>query len=400
MSVVIDVDAHFEPGNDWLIPYPELAAKLPKIDMTHVATDSIVGDLLLDAPTAQRPSLESLMPPGVQLMFGQEKLDERRRRDELGECQQLPVANASARLKWMDEQRIDIQNVICLSAMAWTKAVKDLALRQELVRTCNTWLSDICVNSGGRLLPVSCLEFTDHDFAVAELKRMRERGSRMFLIPAHPVNGVSPVHPSWDRLWSAATDLGMVAMHHIGDGAARFVPGWWNIGGDTTVLRQIGSSHFHTGPMTLLYSMVYGGVFERHPKLTVIVAEVGVGWLPYLYWDIDHVLSDHAKLLLGEWTLPLKPSEYLVRNVRGTPLTGAMNGGDRELVQIMNLLPEDMVVFSSDFPHFEGLSSPSTYYKAKLAAVPTSRLNRFYGGSIADVYSRMGDPICSASFGQ
>jgi uncharacterized protein len=394
MSVVIDVDAHFEPGSDWLIPYPALAAKLPKIDMTHIATDAIVGDLLRDAPEAQRPPLESLMPPGVHLMFGQEKSDEKRRREELGVCEQLPVANAAARLRWMDEQGIGIQNVICLSAMALTKAINDLTLRQELVQTCNTWLSDICMNSNGRLLPVSCLEFTDLNFAVAELTRMRERGSRMFLIPAHPVSGVSPIHPSWDRLWSAATDLGMVAMHHIGDGATSFVPGWWNIGGDTTVLRQIGSSHFHAPAMTLLYSMVYGGVFERHPKLTVIVAEVGVGWLPYLYWDIDHVLSDHAKLMLGEWRLPLKPSDYLARNVRGTPLTGAMNGGDGALLQIMDQLPQDMVVFSSDFPHFEGLASPSKYYREKLANVSPARRDRFYGASIADVYSRMRDPIC------
>jgi hypothetical protein len=59
-------------------------------------------------------------------------------------------------------------------------------------------------------LPVSCVEFTDLEFAVAELTRMRERG--------------------------------MVAMYHIGDGPAGFVPGWWNIGGDSKVLRQIGSS--------------------------------------------------------------------------------------------------------------------------------------------------------------
>jgi predicted TIM-barrel fold metal-dependent hydrolase len=394
MSVVIDVDAHFEPGDDWLLPYPKLAAKLPQVDMARVATDSVVGDLLRDVPETQRPPLESLMPPGVHLMFGREKADEKRRREELGQSQQLPVANAGARLKWMDAQGIDLQNVICLSAMAWTKAVEDLALRQELVQTCNTWLSDNCVESDGRLLPVSCLELTDVDFAVAELTRMRERGSRIFLIPAHPVNGVSPIHPSWDRLWSAATDLGMVAMYHIGDGPAAFVPGWWNTGADPKVLRQIGSSHFHAAPMTLLYSMVYGGVFERHPNLTVIVAEVGVGWLPYLYWDIDHVLSDHANMMLGEWTLPLKPSEYLARNVRGTPLTGSMNGGDHGLLQVMDQLPQDMVVFSSDFPHFEGIPNPSEYYRQKLASLPAARRDRFYGDSMADAYSRMRDPIC------
>jgi predicted TIM-barrel fold metal-dependent hydrolase len=394
MSVVIDVDSHFEPGDDWLIPYPELAAKIPKIDMTKIATESIVGELFRDVPDAERPPLESLMPPGIHIMFGQEKADEKRRREEMGGCEQLPVANAAARLKWLDEQGIGIQNVICLSGMALTKSLDDVALKQEIVHTCNTWLSDICMHSDGRLLPVSCIEYTDIDIAVAELTRMRARGSRIFMIPAHPVNGVSPIHPSWDRLWSAATDLGMVAMYHIGDGFARFEAGWHNIGADPKVLRQIGSSHFHVAPMTLLYSMIYGGVFERHPKLTVLVAEVGVGWLPYLYWDLDHVLSAHADLFLGKWTLPLKPSEYLARNVRGTPLTGTIGGGDRELLRIMDQLPEDMVVFSSDFPHFEGIANPAKYYQGKLMNLSAARRERFYSGSIADVYARMGDPIC------
>jgi predicted TIM-barrel fold metal-dependent hydrolase len=392
-QLVIDVDSHFEPGNDWLVPYPELAAKLPALDMTRIVTDSVVGELLRDVPEAQRPPLASLKPPGVELMFGREKVDEQRRRAEFGERAQMPVANARARLEWIDQQGIDIQNVICLSGVGAAKLIDDVALRIELVQTCNTWLADVCAESNGRLLPVSAIDFTDLDLAVAELTRMRGRGSRIFMIPARPVNGASPAHPSWDRLWSAATDLGMVAMHHVSDGFMRFDPGWGNVGGDTTLMRQIGGSHYHVMPMTLLYSLIYAGVFERHPKLTVLLAEVGVGWLPFLSWDIDHVCSQHADLMLGKWTLPMKPSEYLARNVRGTPLTGAVGGGDQQLLEIMAQLPEDMIVFSTDFPHFEGIHDPASYYRQRLAPLSQTRRDRFYGGAIGDVYARMGDPL-------
>jgi len=390
---VIDVDSHFEPGEDWLIPYPELAARLPQVDMARIVIDSVVGELLRDVPEAGRPPLGALRPPGVDVMFGREKADEARRRAEFGERSQMPVADARARLAWLDQQGIDVQNVICLSGVGMAKAVDDASLRRELVTTCNTWLADVCAESDGRLLPVSAIDFSDLEQAARELARMRARGSRIFLIPGRPVNGISPAHPSWDRIWSAATDLGMVAMHHVSDGFMRFDPGWANIGGDPTLLRQIGGSHYHVMPMTLLYSLIYGGVFERHPRLTVLMAEVGVGWLPFLSWDIDHVLSEHAGLMLGRWTLPLRPSEYLARNVRGTPLTGAVGGGDQQLPEIMELLSPDMIVFSTDFPHFEGIHDPVGYYREKLRNVPESRRERFYGGAMREVYARMGDPL-------
>ena len=50
------------------------------------------------------------------------------------------------------------------------------------------------------------------DFMVEEMTRMRARGSRIFLVPAFPVNGVPPSHASWDRVWAAACDLGMAPM--------------------------------------------------------------------------------------------------------------------------------------------------------------------------------------------
>ena len=391
MPMVIDVDSHFEPGDDWLLPYPKLAARLPKLQPALLAVDTIVGDLLHGVPEADRPPLESLFPPGLMVLFGQEKAQEAERRAEFEGKNQFEVANAQARLKWLDAQGIDIQNVICLSGIAYTRFIDDLSLRQETLQSANSWLADTCASSSGRLLPVAALDYTDIDWAVGELTRMRAHGSRIFLIPAYPVAGVPPIHPSWDRLWSAATDLGMAPMLHTGFEHMRFDPGWANTGGDVTLLRQLGGAHRHVAPMTLLNGMVYGGVFEKHPKLTVLLAEVGVGWLPFLYREIDDRISPTAQLFLGKWSLPLKPSEYLARNVRATPLNG---GNDQPLPRIMEELPEDMIVFSSDFPHFEGFADPASHYAETLAGVSQSRRDRFFGGAASDIYKRMGDPIC------
>jgi predicted TIM-barrel fold metal-dependent hydrolase len=390
MAAIIDVDAHFEPGADWLEPYPELAARLPRLEPARLAVDAIVGDLLRDVPEADRPPLAELLPPGLPTLFGREKSAEAGRRAGFEGKEQFQVANARARVAWLDAQGIAIQNVICLSGFAYSLFLPQRALRQEVLRTCNSWLADTCAAAPGRLLPVTALDFEDLGFAVAELERMRRLGSRIFLIPAYPVNGVPPAHPSWDRVWSAAVALGMTPMLHTGFERMRFDPGWANLGGDVTLLRMLGGAHRHVAPMTLIYALIYSGVFERHPALTLLLAEVGTGWLPFLHREIDDRTSPVAELFVGRWTLPLRPSEYLARNVRATPLDG---GNDRPIARIVQELPDDMIVFSSDFPHFEGFTDPIGHYAEALKGLPPERVERFLGGSVADVYARMGDPI-------
>ena len=40
-----------------------------------------------------------------------------------------------------------------------------------------------------------------------------------------------------------------------------------------------------------------------------------------------------------------------------------------------------------------GFTDPVSHYRELLKDLPPALLERFYGGAIADVYARMGDPI-------
>ena len=387
---VIDVDAHFEPGDDWLLPYPDLARRLPRLDPGLLAVNSIVGDLLHYVPPAERPPLAALLPPGLATLYGDEKAGEKARRAEFEGKNQFQVANAQARLQWMDAQGIHIQHVICLAGIAYGLQVSDPGLRQEAIRTANSWLAGTCATGNGRLLPVTALEYTDIDWCVQEVRRMRTLGSRIVLIPAYPVNGVPPAHPDWDALWGAIVANGMIAMLHTGFEHMRFDPGWANLGTDVTTLRMLGSGQRQVAPNTLLNALCYTGVFERFPRLTVLLVEVGTGWLPFLYREIDDRISPTAELFLGRWKLPLKPSEYLARNVRATPLSG---GNDTPLARIMEDLPEEMLVFSTDFPHFEGHADPAGYYAGALPGLSPAQRAAFAGGTIARVFADLGQPL-------
>ena len=97
-----------------------------------------------------------------------------------------------------------------------------------------------------------------------------------------------------------------------------------------------------------------------------------------------------SRLFAPALTTGMKPSEYLARHVRGTPLSG---GNDTPLPKIVEDLPEGMILFSSDFPHFEGFTDPAAYYKTALADLPQARRESFFHGAAEAIFARMGDPI-------
>ena len=132
---------------------------------------------------------------------------------------------------------------------------------------------------------------------------------------------------------------------------------------------------------------MFGGAFHRHPNLTVVLEEMGVGWIP-AYVDMCGRQST-SSTMMGEWPFELSGDELLRRNVRFTPLPGFNEG---TVLKVIAALPE-MALFSSDFPHQEGNADPINVYGDALQALDAETLERFMGRNAADAYARMGDPL-------
>jgi hypothetical protein len=93
--------------------------------------------------------------------------------------------------------------------------------------------------------------------------------------------------------------------------------------------------------------------------------------------------------LQGRFTLPLRPSDYARRNVRVSPLPVVSLPLAPYLEQL-----DGMVVFSSDYPHPEGMDADALdWYCDHLAGIAPDVQERFFGGSMLEVYARMGDPL-------
>jgi predicted TIM-barrel fold metal-dependent hydrolase len=382
---VIDVDTHFEPGRGWLDDRPDLAARLPEYSVADATMRAQVGELLALVPEAERPPVDELLPPQLAAILGQIEVEGY---GFAGSAMHSPC-DPTARLGWMDENGISVANVLCLEGASYARTLEDRAFAREVITACNTWLAAQVDGHQDRLMPATALELSDVDWAVGEMTRMRARGSRSFLIGPLPAPGKPAMHPDFEPVWAAAEDLGMMCEVHVGSGGNAFDPSWARHP-DTMVLRQLGAAGGWQAALLMLNGMVFGGVFDRHPNLTLLFAEYGLHWFA---GAVEHMEArgpavPESAVYMGRYPNELTPEETVRRNVRITPLPRRHQPVPRTL----DLYPE-CVVFSSDYAHNESNPEPTAYYDEQLAGVDPARKAWFLGANIAECFARTGDPL-------
>jgi predicted TIM-barrel fold metal-dependent hydrolase len=352
-------------------PFADYMTKLPSSEETQ--RWALTGDLERSTPPEDWPPTEEIIPflPQENVSSMQHVLYEIDPPDPA-----FVVSSAAERVQWMDQVGIDYALINPGVYFVLAEYFDD---RAASFRRCNDFLANRLAGHTDRLFPVTLIDYSDLQAAAAELRRMRALGSRAFWVEAAPVNGVSPAHPDWDMLWGTATELGMIGLLHIGRTPANF-DGWGNAGwmrpggGGLMGYFSYANSMRHQAAELLLAGMIYGGVFDRHPNLTIITEELLVAWLPGF-------VSRCESFGRGETAR---------RNIRATPLIGL---GDKEpLEKILPVLPE-MLVFSSDYPHGEGNVSPMQVLEPALSKLDEAARKLFLGDNLAECYARMGDPL-------
>ncbi len=96
--------------------------------------------------------------------------------------------------------------------------------------------------------------------------------------------------------------------------------------------------------------MIMEGIFERLPELKVVLIECGFGWLPALGWRLDK----HWKRLKDEVPhLKMAPSEYIKKHFWVTTQPMEETENPDHLLEVMNWIGMDRIMFSSDYPHWD-----------------------------------------------
>jgi predicted TIM-barrel fold metal-dependent hydrolase len=181
------------------------------------------------------------------------------------------------------------------------------------------------------------------DVCLAELDRCLGRGARAGFIPGFPVR---PYHDRYyDPLYARAADAGVPLTFHRTFGGKPSDADY-----DELVEQKItaaGTAYRFFSAVRPFTYMVMGGVFDRHPELRIIAAEVNCGWLPFWAQTVEQNLDIRAGLDDATAGTARPPTERIGTNLFVTVLDDHV--GFRLMVDYPWLVNASL--FSTDYPH-------------------------------------------------
>jgi predicted TIM-barrel fold metal-dependent hydrolase len=271
------------------------------------------------------------------------------------------------------------------------------------VRAYHRWVADVISEADGRLFPVGYAgELQDMDEAIAELHWIAEHGFVSVFLPGYVTdNSRPPIYDrSYDRFWAACADLGLVINLHVGWGMPQgliaklfdmaLTPDGKPIDTDGFDLENFGNQLMEmmdannedspftldVGPRQGVWQLMMSGVFDRHPKLKLVLTELRADWLPATLAFLDEQFAKQAR------HLKLSPSEYFYRNCAVTPTSP-----HRVEVQMRHEIGVDHFLFGADIPHPES-TWPHTrqWIRHAFAGVPEDEVRKILGENAIRFY--------------
>ncbi len=242
--------------------------------------------------------------------------------------------------------------------------MRDPDYQAAYCRAYNTWLAnDFCAPSGGRIMGVALLPTYDPEEAEKELRRGVSMGLVGGMLGADGAHLLG--HSQFDRVYRAAGELDVcIAVHASGSSMA---PG-------ADPFPKFIQTHTVAHPFGILRqmtSMMFEGVFEKFPHVRFGFLESGGTWVP---WWLDRMDEEFEHR--GEIDAPLlskPPSKYVHQ---GGNIFFGSESQERLLEPVMDLLGNDLIMYASDYPHWDGEYPQSLY---DMAARPRMTPDQKYG---------------------
>jgi uncharacterized protein len=284
------------------------------------------------------------------------------------------ASNPKLRLEDMDLDGVWVSVIYGPVALGFP--ISDPVLQDACYAAWNDWaVQEFNAVAPDRLCVLAFLPHHSPAAAAAELERCAALGHRGAIIDVFTIDLGDP---AWDTLWAAAAGCGLPISFHLKGGTSRklsYEMGKWKSAAFATVL-----------PLQLdepLATMVFSGALERHPGLTLVLAESGVGWLPYFLTRMDLEWRNLRDKLDYAPTTP--PSELFHRQVYAT-------FEEEELAeQYIPHLGAGSCMWASDYPHTDSTFPDSVRaVEVALGALPAGDRRRITATNCAQLYGFAG----------
>lgn len=365
---IVDIDAHILEPKGWLRSYASAAVQdqIPELGEGDSNFNQLLDDSYRD--------------------YDQRKNDEILQSKLASEFMSMPRKGWMSLGGWdVDERRqaLDLLGFDCQLIFP-TGSFEQImqtptSVRLEAVRAMNRGMLDFCQDP--RLLASAYVPFEfGPEIALELIAEAVANKVTAVLIDSIPASHQhSFTHPDFDVVWAALQEANIAVFLHVGaDQNYRPVPKvFFDNGRDMRHFRSDAPgdplSYMAIGyPGELfLASLVYDGVLEKFPKLRIGVTELGATWLPSFLHFID-TGARAFKNIQDLSHLSMRPSDYLRRQVVVSPFAG------EDVGWIIEQVGEQMVAFSSDYPHHEGTDDPIRRFEASMSAVSDVERTAFY----------------------
>jgi predicted TIM-barrel fold metal-dependent hydrolase len=250
---------------------------------------------------------------------------------------------------------------------------RDREFHLDCIRAYNDWLSEYASFAPDRLVGIAMIPTTDVESAVSELTRaMALPGLRGALLGRYPNGGLGPA-PEDEPFWARVAELGVPVAIHVSLAAMA--------SDDDPERKKAGARGElrHLDASLRTYEVIFSGIFDRHPNLDFVFAEVDCGWIPYLKEQFDNRF--HRRSRADRPPIAHPPSHYFDHNIATTYVTDTFGIANRHAIGV------ERMMWSSDFPH-SGTDWPNSrkQIESDFAGIDSSDKAAILAGNAARIY--------------
>lgn len=259
----------------------------------------------------------------------------------------LELSDMQARLKDLDNMGIDAQ--VVFPSTLYAHMTPDPGFEAALYRSYNRYVGKQCQSVAKRMKWAGLLPLRDQRQGIEALEEMQKLGAVGAVVFGTAGERVLS-NPSFLPVWDEFDRTGLPLCVHMG---MSYPP-------VTALSESIYDGHVMamSFPVFLAFVAIVGhGMLDRYPDLKVAFLEFGAEWIYYMVARMDHYLPlDRGGHVWGmsQPNPDRLPQKTITDYVKSGRFFIAAEADDRLLHQLFELVGEDQVLFSSDFPHGEG----------------------------------------------